>query len=138
MPNLAQARTIALPSHADPRGVLTVLEAEQDVPFAIQRIFFMHHVLPPYERGGHAHPDTEHLLFCVAGQVTIDLSDGVDTRIFPLHDPTEGLYVPAMIWTRLYDFTPEAVCMAAASTHYVNAKVIRDWDIYLRVSRGSQ
>ena len=43
-------------------------------------------------------------------------------------DPTVGLYIPAMVWTRLYDFTPDAVCLAGASTKYDNKEVIRTWD----------
>lgn len=132
MPNLAQARLISLPSHPDARGVLTVLEANQDVPFSIKRIFYMYRVQPPYERGGHAHPATQQLLMCVAGSMRIDLSDGEETHIFSLTDPCQGLYIPSMTWTRLYDFTPDAVCLAAASTHYVNGDVIREWDEYLR------
>lgn len=134
MPNLAEAHLIALPSHTDSRGSLTALEARDDVPFAIKRIFFVHEVTPPYERGGHAHPDTEQLLVCVAGTMKVELSDGVDTVTFDLKGVTRGLYVPAMIWCRLFAFSPDAVCMAAASTHYDNAKVIREWESYRRLA----
>jgi hypothetical protein len=135
---------IDIPSHADDRGTLTALEAGSDpsadvpfdVPFDIKRIFLVHRVKPPYERGEHAHPDTEQILMCVAGTMRVDLFNGVESRTFALDDPCRGLYVPEMIWTRLYDFTPDAVCMAAASTHYVPAKVIRDRDTYIRLARG--
>ena len=136
MPNLAWARTLSLPTNVDSRGALTALEAKQDIPFGIKRIFLVYGVQPPYERGGHAHPDTEQVLMCVAGRMKVDLSDGEQTLTFALDDPAEGLYVPEMIWARLYDFTPDAVCIAAASTHYVNAKVIRDWDTYVHLARG--
>ena len=135
MPKLAGAHMVALPSHTDSRGTLTALEAKGDVPFAIKRIFFVHSVQPPYERGGHAHPDTEQLLVCVAGTMKVDLADGVDTRTFVLEGVTQGLYVPEMIWTRLYAFSADAVCMAAASTHYEIGQVIRDWEAYARLAQ---
>ena len=134
MSRLARARTIPLATHPDPRGVLTVLEGGTDIPFEIRRIFFVYRVQPPYERGGHAHPDTEQLLICVSGQMKVDLSDGSSTGTFVLNDPSYGLYVPEMVWTRLYAFSPDAVCVAAASTHYANSDVIRDWDEYLRIA----
>jgi len=62
----------------------------------------------------------------------IDLMDGTSSQTFTLTRPSLGLYIPAMIWTRLYDFTPRTVMLAAASTHYDEPQVIRDWDEYLR------
>lgn len=133
--SLAHVRIIALPSTLDARGVLTAIEAQIDIPFEIQRLFYMYRVQPPFERGGHAHPDTEQLVACVAGSLKIDVSDSRSSRTFALDDPSRGLYIPALIWTRLYDFSSDAVCLAAASTHYDNATVIREWSQYVdRVS----
>jgi hypothetical protein len=47
-----------------------------------------------------------------------------------LDDPGVGLYLPAMTWAHLYEFTPETVCLALASTHYDPSKVIRNWAEY--------
>ena len=129
---LAQARTIELPTHKDPRGFLTAVEAESDVPFAIRRIFYLHGISAPFERGSHAHPDTELLVTCVHGSMRIDLMDATSAESYTLSRPSLGLYIPPMVWTRLYDFTPDAVMLAAASTHYDEPKVIRTWDEYLR------
>jgi len=128
---LARARTIELPTHRDPRGSLTAIEAGSDVPFDIHRIFYLYEVAEPYERGGHAHPNTEQLLICMHSSMRVDLMDGVSCETFTLARPNVGLYVPAMVWTRLYDFTPETVLVVAASTHYDEPTVIRQWDEYV-------
>ena len=134
---LAQARIVDLPTHRDPRGVLTAAETGSDVLFEIRRLFFLYEIAPPFERGGHAHPDTELLVVCVHDHMQVDLMDGASSRTFTLSRPDIGLYIPAMIWTRLYDFTPETVMLAAASTHYDEPRVIRRWDDYLqRVGRA--
>jgi len=93
-------------------------------------------VKPPFERGRHAHRETEQLVICVAGSLDIDVSDVETSRSFHLDDPAQGLYIPAMIWIDLYNFTPETVCLVAASTHYDQAKVIRDRDTYCELARG--
>jgi hypothetical protein len=129
-PDIGRVRTIRLPTSSDPRGNLTAIEGAQDIPFEIKRLFYMWGVQAPFERGKHAHRDTEMVLVCVAGRLSIDLSDPWSKETFRLDDPGSGLYVPAMTWTFLYDFTPETVCLAAASTHYDQSKVIRDWDEY--------
>ena len=129
---LRRVRTIALPTFVDDRGVLTAVEGGEHIPFEVRRIFYLYGIKPPFERGGHAHPNTEQLLIAVAGRLRVDLSDGVESRTIALESPASGLYVPELIWARLYDFSTDAVCLAAASTHYDNATVIRDWDAYLR------
>lgn len=136
MTRLARARVIALNTRVDHRGALTAIEGALDIPFSIARLFYMYRVTPTFERGGHAHPDTEQFLIAVSGQLKIDLSDGSADQTYVLDDPSRGLYVPSLVWTRLYDFTPDAVCLAAASTHYDEAKVIRDWGDYLQRSRS--
>lgn len=135
MTRLARVRMMSLPTFSDSRGMLTALEADKDVPFKIRRLFYVYNVQPPFERGGHAHPDTEQLLVCVCGSLKIDVSDPSGGRTYLLDDPSLGLYVPELVWTRLYDFTADAVCLAAASTHYGRADVIRDWGRYVELAR---
>jgi len=128
---LQAVRWISLPTFVDPRGSLTAFEANNDVPFPINRVFYVYNVQPPFERGGHAHLNAEQVLVCVAGSMKIDLSDPSSTETYTLEDPSRGLYVPNMVWTRLYAFTPTTVCLAGASDLYDNNEVIRDWDRYV-------
>lgn len=138
MSELSRTRIVPLTTNADTRGVLTAAEACGEIPFEIQRIFYVYRVQPPYERGGHAHPHTEQLLIAVSGSLTIDVMDPTTKKTYHLDDPGVGLYVPAMLWTRLYAFSPDAVCLAAASSHYVPGDVIRDWDQYVRLATGQR
>ena len=126
---LDAVRWVELPSNVDERGVLTSIESGQDIPFEIKRIFYMHHITT--DRGGHAHTDTEQVVTAAAGRFKMDLSDGVDTRTYVLDDPTRGVYTPPMVFIELYDFSPGAVCLVLASTHYDIEKSIRSWEAYL-------
>ena len=131
MTQLDRVRSLTINTFPDDRGSLTALEGAIEAPFKIRRVFFVHHVLPPFERGGHAHRATEQVLSCVSGSMKIDLADGAATQTYVLDHPSVGLYVPELIWTRLYDFTPDAVMFSAASTHYQPDEVIRDWQQFL-------
>jgi hypothetical protein len=128
--NLSKVKWIALKSHADERGVLTSIEGEGDIPFKIERIFYMHRIVTSFERGGHAHRDTEQVIIPFSGEFKLDLSDGVATETFKMRDATVGLYVPKMIWARLYDFSEGTICMVLASTHYDITKSLRTWEEY--------
>jgi hypothetical protein len=137
-PDIGRVRTLGLPTNIDSRGALTAVESALDIPFDIKRLFYMWGVKPPFERGSHAHTETEQVIVCVAGSLGIDVSDPSSKQTYRLNDPTQGLYLPPMIWTYLYDFTPETVCLAFASTHYNQSNVIRDWDEYRRLAGGAE
>ncbi len=124
-------RWLDLQDVKDDRGRLTAVEASHHIPFAIERIFYVHQVTPGIDRGGHAHRDTDQVAVAVHGSLRMDLSDGIDVLPVELNDPARGLYIPRMTWTRLYDFSPGAVCLVLASTHYDRAKSLRTWKDYL-------
>jgi dTDP-4-dehydrorhamnose 3,5-epimerase-like enzyme len=127
-------RWVELPSRVDERGVLTSVEGAMDVPFEIERVFYMHHIIT--DRGGHAHADTDQVVIAAAGRFKMDLSDGTNTQTYVLDDPTRGVYTPRMVFIRLYDFSPGAVCLVLASTHYDISKSIRSWEDYLKAMQA--
>lgn len=124
-------RWIALTTVKDSRGRLTAVEAGRDVPFAIRRVFYMHEVEPGAGRGGHAHRDTDQVAVSVSGSVRILVSNGRSSRSVVLDDPTWGVYLPRMTWTRLSEFSEGAVCVVMASTHYDMSRSVRTWGTYL-------
>jgi hypothetical protein len=134
MSQLNDVKWVDLPSKADERGVLTSIESGSDVGFDIKRVFYMHHITG--DRGGHAHVDTDQVVIAVAGSLKMDVSDGVATRSYELNDPRCGVYTPRMVFIRLYDFSPGAVCLVLASTHYDMSKSVRSWEDYVKAIQG--
>ncbi len=116
----------------DDRGRLTAVESNFHIPFAIARVFYVHQVSPGTDRGGHAHRDTDQVVVGVHGSLMTDVSDGLTTRTYSLDQSGRGLFVPRMIWIRLYNFSPDAVCLVLANTKYDQSKSIRTWEDYLR------
>ncbi len=120
---------IDLKTNNDDRGALTSVEGELDVPIKIERIFYMHHVVA--DRGGHAHIDTDQVIISVAGSFKILLFDGVEKKEYVMADCTKGLYIPRLTFTDLYDFSPDAVCLVLANTHYAMKRSLRNMDDYM-------
>lgn len=113
------------------RGSLTVVQSGQGIPFAIARIFYIYGATPNCERGGHAHYDTQQAFVAMRGHFSLELTDGGQTQKYKLDRPDRLLYVPPMIWARLYDFSDDAVCLVLASSLYDASDYIREWDDYL-------
>jgi len=120
---------IDLKSNKDSRGILTSVEGLYDIPIEIKRIFYMHHVTE--DRGGHAHIDTDQVIIPISGTFKVDLFDGTIRETYNMNDCMKGLYVKRLIFTDLYDFTPDAVCLVLASTHYDMAKSLRSMNAYM-------
>jgi dTDP-4-dehydrorhamnose 3,5-epimerase-like enzyme len=132
--NLKYVKWIDLPSQTDSRGILTAIESEVDIPIAIKRIFYMHHIVSP--RGGHAHIDTDQVVIASSGSFRIELSDGTVSQTYEMNDATRGLFIPRMIFIRIFDFSKDAVCMVLANTHYDISKSIRSWEEYLKIMKN--
>ncbi len=113
----------------DPRGNLIAIEGERTIPFSIERIFYMNKVIE--DRGGHAHMDTDQVIIAMHGSFKVTLSDGNEKQVFEFNDPEKGLFVPEMIFTELFEFSSDAVCLVLANTHYDIKKSIRTWQEYL-------
>lgn len=126
-------RWIDLHPNSDARGSLTAVEGAQTIPFEIKRVFYLTDVVA--DRAGHAHRDTHQFVIGVAGRFTVEVSDGHQTSSFPIQGSDRGLYLPPMVFVRLLDFSPGAVLLALASTHYDPSKSIRSWEDFLRVAK---
>ena len=125
-PHLIEFRRIR-----DPRGALTPIEAEKDVPFPVRRIYFIYDVSDGAARAGHSHKALQQVLIAVSGSFHVHLDDGVTRQSFRLSRPNMGLYVPRMFWRDIDDFSGGAVCLALASEHYHESDYYRDYDAFL-------
>ena len=61
------------------------------------------------------------------------VTDGIGEHVDELNRPMQGLYLPKMVWKDMYDFSPDSVLLALASTHYYGNEYIRDYDEYLKI-----
>ena len=129
MDRLKKVRWVNFGVNRDPRGNLIAIEGEQTIPFFIERIFYMNKVIE--DRGGHAHMDTDQVIIAIHGSFKVTLSNGNEKQVFEFNDPEKGLFVPKMIFTELFEFSPDAVCLVLANTHYDIKKSIRTWQEYL-------
>lgn len=126
-------RRLRLPSFTSEDGDLTVIEA---LPFAIRRAFFIQHVPEGVQRGSHANRD-EHVFVAVSGSLELFLDDGTQSDSWPLNRPDEGIYVPALVWRELRNFSSATTCLVLSSRVYSADDYIHDHDEFL-VEAGNQ
>ena len=122
----------------DERGNLVVAEGGIDVPFDVKRVFYMYGSDATVVRGQHANRVTEFVLINVSGSSKVKVDNGYETQIIELNRPRMGLYIPAMLWKDMYDFSADSVLLVLASTHYDGSEYIRDYDAYIEEIRGKK
>lgn len=124
-------RTIQLPTVTDPRGRLTFIEGERHVPFPIRRAYWIYDVPGGEVRGGHAYQALEELMIAISGSFDVALDDGRRSEVVQLNRAYHGLYVPAMTWRRLENFSTNGVCLILGSLSYTEDDYVRDHDAFL-------
>lgn len=125
-------KIIELPEMGDERGNLVVIEGNKDILFEIKRVFYMYGTDSTMVRGSHANRKSEFVLINVAGSTQIKVDDGFSTAVVELNKPRMGIYIPAMLWKDMYDFSEDSVLLVLASEHYDSTEYIRSYDEYVR------
>jgi glyoxylate utilization-related uncharacterized protein len=131
-------RVIDLPRIQDARGNLTSIEALQTVPFEIERVYYLYDVPGGGSRGGHAHKKLQQLIIAASGSFDVVVDNGRKKETFSLNRSYFGLYMPAMTWRELENFSSGSVCLVLASRHYEEEDYYRDYYDFLADVRGKR
>lgn len=126
-----QWRMVDLPRIKDPRGNLSFAESSNQVPFDIQRVFYLYDVPAGESRGGHALRDCEQFLIAMSGSFDVILDDGKSKIKVTLNRPFQGLYLAPLIWRELENFSSGGVCVVLASEKYREDAYYRDYSEFL-------
>lgn len=125
---------LEFPQRGDERGHLVVVESGQDIPFEIKRAFYIYGSDTNVIRGCHANRNSEFVLINVAGTSRLKVKDGKGKEeVYCLNRPYTGIYLPAMIWKEMFDFSLDSVLLVLASTHYNAHEYIRDYETFVRI-----
>jgi UDP-2-acetamido-3-amino-2,3-dideoxy-glucuronate N-acetyltransferase len=109
-----------------------VAECQNGLPFVPRRFFVIFDVPSKEVRGEHAHKELQEFLVCVKGSCSIVVDNGERREELVLDAPNIGVYIPPMIWTTQYKYTPDAVLCVLASDVYDPNDYIRDYDEYVQ------
>ena len=129
---MSLGKIIELPRITDPRGNLTVAEANKNIPFDIKRVYWLYDVPGGECRGGHAHKQIKEILIAVSGSFHVTLDNGKEKQTFLLNHPYQGLLIDTKTWRTLDDVSSGAVCVVLASDCYDENDYIYDYNDFLQ------
>ena len=116
----------------DPRGHLVVAESNKEVPFLIQRIFYIYGTKDGVVRGQHANRESEFMLINLQGSVKIVIDDGRQKDTVILNKAHQGVYLDKMVWKDMCEFSSDSILLVLSSMSYDASEYIRDYDEFVR------
>ena len=128
IPSMKSPQIIQLPKFLDKRGNLSFAEQFKQVPFKIERSYWIYDVPGGEERGGHAYRENEEFIIALSGAFDVVLNDGKQELTFPLNRSYYGLYVPKGMWREMKNFSTNSFALILASTSYNEDDYIRDFN----------
>ena len=120
---------INLPKILDRRGNLSFIESENHIPFKIERCHWIYDVPGGEKRGGHAYKTNQEFIVALSGSFDVTLNDGREEKVFHLNRSYYGLYVPAMIWRKMENFSTNSLALVLSSTKYDENDYIREFHL---------
>lgn len=121
---------IELPKFLDKRGNLSFIEEFKQIPFKIERTYWIYDVPGGEHRGGHAYRENEEFIVALSGSFDVILDDGKVKTTYSLNRSYYGLYVPKGIWREMNNFSTNSLALVLASTPYDPSDYIRDYNTF--------
>ncbi|WP_346864303.1 FdtA/QdtA family cupin domain-containing protein [uncultured Draconibacterium sp.] len=128
---IKNVKIIDLPKIEDPRGNLTFIEESNQIPFCIQRVYWIYDVPGGQVRGGHAFKEQQELIVALSGSFDVVLDDGKEKDTIPLNRSYYGLYVPKGLWRQMQNFSTNSLALVLSSTEFNEYDYIRDYKEYI-------
>lgn len=127
---LNEIKLINLPKIEDPRGNLSIIEEENQIPFKIMRTYWIYDVPGGEIRGGHAFKQQKEFIIALSGSFEVVVSDGLEERRFQLNRSYFGLYIPNLIWRSLENFSTNSLALIVSDCKYDKMDYIRDAETF--------
>ena len=132
---IEEAKIINLPKFLDALGNLSFAEEFRQVPFKIERTYWIYDVPGGEKRGGHAYRENQEFIIALSGSFDVVLDDGQVRKTFSLNRSYYGLYVPEGLWREMDNFSTNSLALVLASTPYSPEDYIYDYTEFLKSSK---
>lgn len=113
-------------------GSLCQLQYLDQIPFKIERVYFIYGVSEGAVRGAHTHKETIQAIFCIQGEIDIMLDDGNNKETVHLDKPNMGVILEPGVWHEMADFKKNTILLVLASKRHDSSDYVRSYDDFLK------
>ena len=130
--NIEECSIVRLFKNYDARGNLSVIEEHKDIPFKIERVYWIYDVPGGECRGGHAYRENTEFIVAMSGSFDVTLDNGYEKKTIHLNRSYYGLLVPKGLWREMDNFSTNSLALVLSSTKYNATDYIRDYSEFKR------
>ncbi|WKZ25978.1 MAG: FdtA/QdtA family cupin domain-containing protein [bacterium] len=113
-------------------GSLCQLQYLDEIPFKIERVYFIYGVSEGAVRGAHTHKETIQAIFCIQGEIDIILDDGHNKETVHLDKPNIGVILDPRVWHEMSDFKKNTILLILASKRHDASDYVRSYEDFLK------
>ena len=110
-----------------------MIEELKDIPFKIERTYWIYDVPGGEKRGGHAYKENQELIIALSGSFDVLLDNGNEKKTYHLNRSYYGLYVPNGLWREMENFSTNSLAMILSSTDFEENDYIRNYDEFVKM-----
>ena len=133
---MEEARIIELPKISDTRGNLSLIEEFNQIPFKIERTYWIYDVPGGERRGGHAYKENCEFIVALSGSFDVKIDNGIEKKTFHLNRSYYGVYVPKGLWREMDNFSTNSLALVLSSTCYDADDYIRDYNEFIEYAKN--
>ena len=127
-------KLIDLPRILDKRGNLSFFEYSNQLPFEIERTYWIYDVPGGEVRGSHAFKEQQEFIVALSGSFDVVIHDGKEEKRFSLNRSYHGLHIPKMFWRKLENFSTNSLALIVSDKTYNETDYIRDFEEFKRLA----
>ena len=114
-----KTQIIQLPKIIDPRGNLTFMQSPEQIPFVIERVFWIYDIPGGEIRGGHAYKNQKEIIIALSGSFDVVITNEAgEKETFHLNRSYFGLYIPPATWRHIENFSTNSLGLHISSSKY--------------------
>ena len=129
-------KIISLPKIEDTRGNLSFFENLKQIPFEINRTYWIYDVPGGETRGGHAFKEQQEFIVALSGSFDIVINNGLKEERYTLNRSYYGLLVPKMYWRQMENFSTNSLALIVSDKPYNENEYIRDFEKFKNLKIG--
>jgi dTDP-4-dehydrorhamnose 3,5-epimerase-like enzyme len=132
MKTVDECKIMHLTQKGDERGSLVIAEASREIPFPIQRVFYIYGAGRNTIRGQHANMKSSMVMVSLKGSCKVKCVDrNSKAAVFDLATPVDALFTPPSIWKEMYEFSDDCVLAVLSDKHYDASEYMRNFDEFV-------
>ena len=135
---MKQPEIINLPKIGDKRGNLSLVEEFKQIPFKIERTYWIYDVPGGESRGGHAYKMTHEFIVAISGGFDVTVDDGKEKKSFTLNRSYYGLFVPKGLWRTMENFSTNSLALEFANTVYDRSDYIDYYEDFQKLRNDGE